>query len=210
MHYVIIPGINGSGPDHWQTLWQSEWGTSATRIAPSSWDDPDLDDWCRALDRAEEQHRPSETVLVAHSLGCLAAAHWLRRRRPGIRGAFLVAPPDVAGPNFPTAEAPGFDTAGTGPLTVPGLVVSSDDDPYCAPETARSLASGWAVGHVSIGAAGHINTASGLGTWAAGRALFNGFTAGLGLGGAADETLKGAGRFDEDAVNQATSMRVSR
>ncbi len=52
MHYVIIPGINGSGQEHWQTLWQHAWGPSASRIGPSSWDNPDLDDWCVALDQA--------------------------------------------------------------------------------------------------------------------------------------------------------------
>jgi predicted alpha/beta hydrolase family esterase len=59
------------------------------------------------------------------------------------------------------------------------LVVISDDDPYCTPEAAGRLAAGWAAGRVSIGAVGHVNVASGLGTWASGRALLNAFTAGL-------------------------------
>jgi uncharacterized protein len=176
VHYVIIPGINGSGQEHWQTLWQHAWGPSASRIGPSSWDSPDLDAWCLALDQAAHRHRPSGVVLVAHSLGCLAAAYWLRRPQPGVRGALLVAPPDPAGPNFPVAEAPSFATPGTAPLLVPGLVVNSDDDPYCTPERAQKLAAGWAAGHVSIGQAGHINAASGLGAWAAGQALLSAFT----------------------------------
>ena len=45
MHLVIIPGIGGSGPTHWQTLWESD---GSTRIAPSSWDEPDLADWLAA------------------------------------------------------------------------------------------------------------------------------------------------------------------
>jgi predicted alpha/beta hydrolase family esterase len=180
MHFVIVPGINGSGPGHWQSIWQDAWGPAASRIGPSSWDEPDLADWCLALDRAVRQHQPAEVVLVAHSLGCLAVGHWLRQGRPGIRGAFLVAPPDAAGPNFPAAEAPSFTALKAAPLTVPGLVVSSDDDPYCRPQGAQHLAAGWGAGHVSIGTAGHINTASGLGAWEAGRALLDAFTAGLG------------------------------
>ena len=180
MHFVIVPGINGSGPGHWQSIWQDAWGPSASRIGPSSWDEPDLGDWCRALDRAAQQHQPADVVLVVHSLGCLAAGHWLRQTQAGIRGVFLVAPPDIAGPNFPVAEAPSFTTVEVGPLTVPGLVVSSDDDPYCTPEVAQRLAAGWGVGHVGIGPAGHINTASGFGAWEAGRALLGAFTAGLG------------------------------
>jgi serine hydrolase len=180
MHFVIVPGINGSGPDHWQSIWQDAWGGSASRIGPSSWDEPDLADWCRALDTAVQPHQPAEVVLVAHSLGCLTAGHWLRQAQPGIRGAFLVAPPDTAGPNFPAAEAPSFTTLTAAPLTVPGLVVSSDDDPYCTTEAAQRLAVGWDAGHVSIGAVGHVNTASGLGAWETGRALLDAFTAGLG------------------------------
>jgi predicted alpha/beta hydrolase family esterase len=180
VHYVIVPGINGSGQEHWQTLWQNAWGPSASRIRPSSWDSPDLDDWCLALDQATHRHRPSGVVLVAHSLGCVAVACWLRRHQPGVHGTLLVAPPDPTGPNFPAAAAPSFATPDTAPLQVPGLVVSSDDDPYCTPQAARRLASGWAVGHVSIGRAGHINAASGLGAWEPGQALLSAFTAGLG------------------------------
>ena len=180
MHFVIVPGINGSGPGHWQSIWQGAWGPSASRIGTSSWDEPDLADWCLALDRATQLDQPAELVVVAHSLGCLAAGHWLRQARPHVRGVFLVAPPDPAGPNFPAAEAPSFTTFRTTPLTVPGLVVSSDDDPYGTPEAAQRLAAGWGAGHVGIGPAGHVNTASGHGPWEAGRALLAAFTAGLG------------------------------
>jgi uncharacterized protein len=180
VQYVIVPGINGSGQEHWQTLWQDAWGPSATRISPSSWDKPDLDDWCLALDQATHGCRTSQVVLVAHSLGCLAVASWLGRRRPGVRGAFLVAPPDAGGPDFPVDAAASFTTPVTTPVQVPGLVVSSDDDPYCTPQAASRLAAGWAVGHVSIGQAGHINGGSGLGAWGSGQALLSAFTAGLG------------------------------
>jgi uncharacterized protein len=179
MHFVIVPGIDGSGRDHWQSLWEDDWGSSASRIGPSSWTEPDLTDWCHALDRANEGYRAAGVVLVAHSLGCLAAGCWLSRAQPGIRGAFLVAPPDVAGPDFPAVAAPSFTTFEAAPLTVPGLVVSSDDDPYCTPQAARRLAAAWGAGHVSVGAAGHVNTASGVGTWEPGRALLTAFTGGL-------------------------------
>jgi predicted alpha/beta hydrolase family esterase len=180
MHYVVVPGINGSGESHWQTLWQDAWGDSATRISPSSWDYPDPGDWSLALERAADRHQSSEIVLVAHSLGCLAASFWLRRRRPGVRGAFLVAPPDPGGARFPAAEAPGFAGLRAMPMEVPGLVLSSDDDPYCTPEAAGNMAARWGVGHVGIGRAGHVNAGSGLGAWAPGRALLSAFTAGLG------------------------------
>ncbi|WP_225729277.1 MULTISPECIES: alpha/beta hydrolase [unclassified Nocardia] len=179
MHYLIVPGIDDSDADHWQSHWQSEWGTAATRIAPSSWTEPDLDDWLDALDRAVAA---PETVAVAHSLGCLAVAEWLIRRRPGaanVIGVFLVAPPDSSGPNFPTA-ARSFTPTTTAPLKLPGVVVSSTDDPYCAPAATAALAAGWRLDHIVAGRLGHINSASGLGVWQYGRNLFTAFKAGLG------------------------------
>lgn len=179
MHYVVVPGINGSGSGHWQTHWQDGWGTSSSRIAPASWDEPDPEDWCHALELAVRPYQQADVVLVAHSLGCLAAAFWLRRARPGVRGVLLVAPPDVSGPAFPRAAAPGFVSLGVAPVRVPGLVVSSDDDPYCSAGAASALAAAWGAGHVSIGPAGHINA---LGDWRHGRELLTAFTAGLGAG----------------------------
>ncbi len=179
MRYVIVPGIDGSDQDHWQSIWQADWGTSASRIRPASWDRPDLDDWCRAIAHAIGPN-PSEVVLVAHSLGCLAAADWAARYRPDIRGVFLVAPPDTAGPSFPAAAAPTFTAMSATPLDTPGLIVSSDDDPYCTTNAAERLASGWHLDRVSAGRAGHINSASRLGRWDLGRALLTAFTAGTG------------------------------
>lgn len=177
MRYVVIPGINGSDEDHWQTIWQAGWGVSAVRISPSSWDEPDLDDWCQAIDQAMGTSTPADAVLVAHSLGCLAAACWVARRRPALRCLFLVAPPDSAGPNFP-AEAASFTAVRAAPLRVPGVVIFSDDDPYCPADVALRLAADWQLDHVSVGSAGHISSASGLGSWESGRALLTAFTAG--------------------------------
>jgi uncharacterized protein len=174
MHFVIVPGINGSDEDHWQSVWQTEWG--APRLAPSSWDEPDLDDWCAALDRVVVPG----SVLVAHSLGCLAATTWVTRAaRPGVLGLFLVAPPDNTRPDFPP-EAATFTGLPLSPVDVPGLVVHSEDDPYCTPEASIALATAWRLPHVSAGHTGHINSASGLGGWDFGRALLTAFTAGLG------------------------------
>jgi len=176
MHFVIVPGINGSDEKHWQSIWQAEWGPSATRIAPASWDDPDLDDWCAALDRAVVPG----SVLVAHSLGCLTAATWLTRSaRPGVLGLFLVAPPDNTRPDFPP-EAATFTGLPLSPVDVPGLVVYGEDDPYCTPDASIGLATAWRLPHISAGHTGHVNSASGIGGWDFGRALLTAFTAGIG------------------------------
>ncbi len=185
VRFLMVPGIDGSDRLHWQSRWERELGASAGRITPSSWSEPELTDWMAALDRAVPADRP--TMVVAHSLGCLAVAHWLSTRsvaavRGTVRGTVLVAPPDTAGPAFPTAAARTFVGLPTERLPVPGLVIGSDDDPYATPEVTGALAAGWGVPAVGVGAAGHLNSASGLGRWPAGWALVTAFRAGLGNG----------------------------
>lgn len=175
-HSVIVPGIGGSGPAHWQSRWEAVL-SDARRIAPASWDAPDLDDWVAAIDRAVG-HADPVPVLVAHSLGCLAVAHWALRTDAAasrVAGAFLVAPPDPAGPDFPAA-APGF-TAPSAPLPIAALVLASSDDPYCAPDRADAIASAWAAPLLELGARGHVNVASGFGEWPEGLQLLEDFVA---------------------------------
>ncbi|SDL34786.1 RBBP9/YdeN family alpha/beta hydrolase [Streptomyces indicus] len=169
--YVFIPGIDGSDEQHWQTLWEGESGSSALRISPASWSEPELADWVGAVRRAYEK-AAGEVVLVAHSLGCWAAAAWLAAGPSDrVRGVFLVAPPDPAGPVFPRQAAASFLGLSARPLPCPALVVAGPDDPYCAPETATGFAHEWGARlHLTDGG-GHLNSASGLGTWPQGRAL---------------------------------------
>jgi predicted alpha/beta hydrolase family esterase len=54
-------------------------------------------------------------------------------------------------------------------LPIRALAVISEDDPYCAPERARTMAADWGAGCLSLGAAGHINAESGLGDWTQGQ-----------------------------------------
>jgi predicted alpha/beta hydrolase family esterase len=168
----MVPGHGGSGPDHWQSAWERELG--AQRIDPSSWNDVDEADWRAAISRGVQ----GPTVLVAHSLGCLVVAEWLADApRPGVVGAFLVAPPDRRGPLFPPTR--GLD-ATPSRLGVPAVVVSSSDDPYGGTVVARELASAWGAELIDVGALGHINAASGLGDWPQGRELLRAFAADLG------------------------------
>ena len=173
----MVPGYQGSPPEQWQSRWEAEL-TDVTRIAPSSWDEPELEDWMAALDKAAgAQH--GDTVLVAHSLGCLAAAEWLLRNPDGARGVLLVTPPDPAAASFP-APAGSFRSPRLEPMPVPGLLVASASDPYCALPAAQALATAWNIPEVCAGEVAHINEESGVGDWPQGRNLFTAFTAGLG------------------------------
>lgn len=177
--YVIIPGIDGSDEAHWQSLWQRQWGSSAVPISPASWSAPDLDDWVDAVQEAYDDaaRQDSDVVLVAHSLGCWAAASWLGRYPSNpAGGAFLVAPPDPHGPAFPRRAAATFTELSAQPLPCPALVVGSTTDPYCTAEAAAEFATRWAARWHLAGAYGHLNSASELGAWQQGRELLDSLT----------------------------------
>ncbi|GAA4160762.1 alpha/beta hydrolase [Gryllotalpicola daejeonensis] len=166
--YVIIPGIGGSDNEHWQSHWQRQWGAAAVRIEPASWDRPELSDWVEAVQRAvdEAATRDEQVVLVAHSLGCWAAAAWLNGADEHlVRAALLVAPPDRGGSVFPVAEAATFLTVEARALPCPSLVIASANDPYGSVESAEHAAAAWGSRLEVVGELGHLNSASGLGEW---------------------------------------------
>lgn len=165
---LVLPGYGGSGPEHWQTLWEKA-NPEFTRVEEKDWDAPDCEEWVEALEAAVRRSGPG-TVLVAHSLACLQVAHWVARgalrstSAASIRAAFLVAPPDPDGPAFPSA-ARGFSPVPLGPLPFPGLVVGSTNDPYAGVAFTEACARSWGARFVSAGSLGHINADSGLGEW---------------------------------------------
>lgn len=112
--FVMVPGIGGSGPDHWQSRWEaSQPGT--IRIAPKSWDVPDLDDWISALENAVGRS-PKPPVVICHSLGCLLFAHW-RAASSLTEGRGRADPDGSAGrPPRPSDQGP----AGTGSSAAEG------------------------------------------------------------------------------------------
>lgn len=177
--YVILPGIGGSGDQHWQTLWEQA-DPRFQRFKPSSWDQPLLADWVDALDRAVSS-ASGPVVLVAHSLACLLVAHWSAHSKTAdVAGAFLVSVPDPAGPNFPAAAA-SFQAVPSIALAFPSLIVASSNDPYGSIAYAHQRRKQWNAGIVEVGPIGHVNASSGLGAWEQGRALLAAFSAGLRL-----------------------------
>lgn len=172
--YVVIPGIDGSDEQHWQTLWEKRWGNLGVRIAPRSWSKPDLADWIDSVQIAFDvaSARDRDVVLVAHSLGCWAASAWLSRNPDAqVKGAFLVAPADPRGSAFPRTAAPTFLAVEAGTLPCPSLVAASANDPYCNLDAAEHLANAWGSECHMVGEVGHVNSASGLGSWHHGQGL---------------------------------------
>ncbi len=120
-----VPGIGNSGPDHWQTFWENS-DNRFQRIVQREWYDPVCNEWIDAI-HAEiiKYERP---FLVAHSLGCLAVAHWAHRYGHQLGGALLVAVPDPEGTAFP-AQASGFSPVPIGLFSFPSIVVASTNAP---------------------------------------------------------------------------------
>ena len=128
---LVVPGLGGSGPDHWQTRWESLHPRHA-RVQQS--------DWCLPAEGglafqpgARNRRRPvsrwssSPTVSAARSLVHLA------RRSPAlpVRGALLVAPADVDSLTHTPAGNPLLRSdAGSIALPYPATVVVSRNDPF--------------------------------------------------------------------------------
>lgn len=169
---LLIPGLNDSGPDHWQTRWEHKLA-NAHRVELGMWDDPHRNTWVNKLNLAiHRADRP--VVLVAHSLGCLTVAWWAEYEQPepdsGVIGALLVAPPDVDRPGLDPRLAR-FSACPRSELPFPSVVAASQDDPYCTQRSAIALAQDWGSRFADAGAVGHINAESDIGDWPLGERL---------------------------------------
>jgi uncharacterized protein len=165
---LLVPGIGDSGATHWQSLWQFQ-HPGVTRVMQRDWDHPVREDWVEALDDAVAQ-ATAPPVLVAHSLGCLAVAHWAAQSARPCYAALLVAVPDPNGSAFPS-EASGFAPLPSSFHKCRVMVVSSNDDAYASSSYTKERVATWGAEHICLGERGHINAASGLGNWPDGWAI---------------------------------------
>jgi predicted alpha/beta hydrolase family esterase len=169
---LTVPGLYNSGPEHWQTRSEKE-RDDCVRVELGQWEKPHRNTWVNKLNLAI--HKAGRPVyLVAHSLGCHAVAWWAHYERPGpdslVRGALLVAPPEVDGLDrsdplaafapTPEVELP-FDT----------ILIASRNDYYISQKRARRLASTWGAQFADAGRVGHINSDSKIGSWGFGQFL---------------------------------------
>ncbi|CAN5664161.1 alpha/beta hydrolase [soil metagenome] len=173
LRVLQLPGWQGSGPDHWQTLWERKYGDERVDQHDYVW--PRRGDWMSRLDECVQQSG-QPVALVAHSLGCQLVASWAAHTQQGHRVAcaMLVAPPDTERADMPPNLA-GWRHIERRAFLFPSMVVASTNDPYCSPERSGEMASNWGSEYVVVGAIGHINSQSAIGDWPAGRDSFNSF-----------------------------------
>jgi predicted alpha/beta hydrolase family esterase len=163
INHIIVPGYGNSGEGHWQTLWQNRLNY-CQRFSPTSWDQPNKDDWVGALERAVDK-TDGPIVLIAHSLGCITVADWAASHTSDkILGALLVAIPDVQREDFPK-QITGYENPSLAPLPFDTIAVLSSNDPYSALDRGRFFAKKFDARIKEIGPKGHINHESGLGEW---------------------------------------------
>ncbi len=168
--FVVVPGLGDAGPDHWQTLFEAE-RTDAVRVRQRDWERPTRRAWVKGLEDTVAAVE-GQVVFVAHSLGALAVVQWAARTRQASRvaGALLVAPPDLESAQVSLPPRWLLWVSGWAPtpmrkLPFPATVVGSANNPLCSAASVRSFAKSWGANFVDLGAAGHINAASGYGNW---------------------------------------------
>lgn len=169
----LLPGWQDSGPGHWQTLWAEQHGD--VRVEQADWLWPRRGDWMARLDEvllADARLAATPALLVAHSLGCQLVAAWATHSRHTARvaGALLVAPPDTEAEHAPP-QLHGWAPMPRQVLPFPAIAVLSRDDPYGDYFQMAAVAEAWGARLVDAGPRGHLNAASGLGAWPAGRQL---------------------------------------
>jgi predicted alpha/beta hydrolase family esterase len=165
LDFLIIPGLGGSGPDHWQSRWGKKLST-ARSVEQEDWLVPSRDAWvANILREIGLSNRP--VALIGHSLGAIAAASAISEAPAGkIAAAFLVAPPDPDTPELPAGIDPAFkEYAPKTALQVPGVMVASRNDAFADYDFSEKLAGLWGLDLADAGEAGHINAESGHGPW---------------------------------------------
>src|ERR1700722_3955636 len=159
---LIVPGLFGSGPEHWQSHWERQ-SPNFRRVEQRDWTTPVCAEWLDVLDR-EIRAEDDNVVLVGHSLGSVTIALWARRYGRKIPGALLVAPSDTEAATFPPGTN-GFAPIPVSPFPFASTVIASKNDPYMDFDRAEALAKAWGSHFVPLGEHGHISIADGFGPW---------------------------------------------
>lgn len=181
---LILPGLGGAGPDHWQTAWGKAF-PGMRRVEQTNWEKPVYADWSACLTEAVAQApSPRPIVLVAHSLGTSLTMRWSFEQREHARkvaSAFLVAPTDRDRFDAsPTSPVRGWGPMILERLPFSSMVIASRNDDRVSFDRAEIFAKAWGSTLVDAGNLGHIGSAAKLGLWPFGLFYFGQFVSSLG------------------------------
>ena len=166
---LIVPGLRDHVADHWQTLLAARLDRVRS-VPPIGRDNVNL---APRLFAIEQMARGIDgpMIVVAHSGGTIAVAHWAQQTRCHVIGALLAVPPDFERPMPPGFPNPfalrlgGWLPVPREPLPFPSLVAASRNDELAAFDRVTELADAWGSRLVDLGEVGHLNPASGFGEW---------------------------------------------
>ncbi|GCE89171.1 hypothetical protein MSKU15_0772 [Komagataeibacter diospyri] len=182
---VIVPGLDGSGPHHWQSRWElflRQHGITVHRVQQNNWARPTYQDWKAQLQRTVRTcHQP--VILVAHSLGAVLSARMASEQGlDGVVAAFLVAPADIDHYHGPdSGRVAGFAPLPVTPLPFPAVLMASQDDEWLSMPRAHTLATQWQATLVNAGTVGHIGNHAHVGLWPDGMLALDGLARSLRL-----------------------------
>ena len=170
---LIIPGYKGANEDHWQSRWERNL-SSARKVEMGDWHKPVFEDWKDSLIKAvSETKKP--VILVGHSIGSQVIVQAASEFSKPVKGALLVAPPDVENADIRPKHLLTFGPASREPLPFPSVTIASRNDHFCAFEKAEDMAASWGSLFMDAGESGHINHESGHGPWPEGLMVFSRF-----------------------------------
>ena len=166
---LIVPGLRDPAEQHWQTLLAQRLPRACV-VPPLGRDNLALQAHIDCIEHAA-QDSEGPLLVVAHSAGAIAVAHWALRTTRRVQGALLATPPDFDKPlpaGYPTLAAlreHGWLPVPRRPLPFPSIVAASRNDPLAAFSRVGELARDWGSTLVDLGPVGHLNPASGFGPW---------------------------------------------
>jgi uncharacterized protein len=165
--FLILHGLQGSGPGHWQTWLAARLRADSERVAYPDLPDADMPSpasWRSVLEGELAVLPQGEVIVVCHSLSCLLWLHHVAEGGAQADRALLVAPPSE-GAGIP-------EIAGFFPVPLPALnpgarIVCSDNDPYCPEGAATLYGEPLGIPVDVLPGRGHLNPEAGYGQWPA-------------------------------------------
>jgi uncharacterized protein len=168
--FLILHGLNASGPGHWQTWLAARLRADGERVAYPDLPDADLPSlhaWRDALEGELAALPAGGAIVVCHSLACLLWLHHVAEGGQQADRVLLVAPP---------SESAGIpEIAGFFPVPLPRLadgarLVCGDNDPYCSEGADTLYGEPLGIPVDVLPGVGHIYPDTGFGPWPAAEA----------------------------------------
>lgn len=173
--YLILHGVDGSGPGHWQHWLTEQLRAQGEQVVFPDFPDasaPKRDQWLPVLEAELSKLAGRELIVLAHSIGVMMWLHHAKRSELApvlAERVMLVAP---TSPYFWESRSEGFlpmdlDGVDLSKVARSTQMVSSDNDEYCPPEDFREMEAKLGIVCEVIPGGAHLNSPAGYGEWPA-------------------------------------------